>query len=63
MSIQFTVLGKLRVTNSEQMARSKFYREQITNARGTDILQAQCSKSLSGDFTALISDLHVTVTC
>lgn len=61
MSIQFTVLGKLRVTNSEQMARSKFYREQITNARGTDILQAQCS--LSGDFTTLISDLHVTVMC
>lgn len=52
---------KLRVTNLEQVARSKFYREQITNACGTVILQGQHSNLLAGDFTALISDLHVTV--
>lgn len=49
------------VINPEQMARSKFYGEQITNACGRDILQAQRSDSVPGDFTALIVDLRVTV--
>lgn len=43
------------------MARSKFYREQITNACGMDVLQARHSDSVPGDFTTLIADLRVTV--
>ncbi|MXQ84654.1 hypothetical protein E5288_WYG016752 [Bos mutus] len=43
------------------MARSKLCREQITNARGTDVLQGQHSNVLAGDFGALVSDLRVTV--
>lgn len=52
---------KPRVTNPEQRARSKFYREQITSACGMDILQVQRSDSVPGDFTTLIGDLRVTV--
>lgn len=43
------------------MARSKFCREQITNACGMDVLQGQRSNVLAGDFGALVSDLWVTV--
>ena len=43
------------------MARSKFCREQITNACGTDILQGQHPSVLAEDFGALVSDLPVTV--
>lgn len=44
------------------MARYKFYRQQITNGCGVDILQGQhLPPGDFTDFTALTSDVHVTV--
>ena len=52
---------KPRVTNAEQMARSKFSREPIANACGPRILWGQGANSFPGHFTTLISDLRLTV--